>query len=216
MRSICFSCHEELHYISNRRMMCYNKTCEKIYGMDYKCASCSAKKQLTVLMEVVEPGEIRCPLCGDKREAPELNLETMMRSKTISRLGEQNKEKQGRGPLGSIPSRTLPAFKKDAPQTNSFRAKRHTDSASRDHKFLTFPERTEPYIEETNAELIIITEFPRHTLEQIQLRKEGTKLTVESAIVTCPYRDEITLPNWVREPAETKLSNGFLTIRFVK
>ena len=95
IRPICFSCHKELHYISNRRMMCYNETCEKIYGMDYKCASCSAKKRSEVLMEVVKPGEVCCPLCGNKKEAPELNLETIMRNETISQMG-QSREKQKR------------------------------------------------------------------------------------------------------------------------
>lgn len=216
MRPICFFCHEELHYISNRRMMCYNKTCEKIYGLDYACTTCSAKKQLKVLAEVVATGKVCCPLCGNKGESPELNLETMMRSNTISRIGERNREKQGQGSLKSIPPRTFHASGRDAPQTDSFRAVRYFDPSPRDHKFLAFSERAEPYIEETDNGLTIIIEFPRHTLEQIQWRKEGTSLIIESAIVTCLYRDEITLPNWVTEPTDIGLSNGFLTIKFTK
>lgn len=216
LRPICFSCHEELHYISNRRMMCYNKTCEKIYGMDYECAPCSVKKRLKVLMEVVEPGEVRCLLCGNKREAPGLNLETIMRSATIAHLGQQSRDRQKQGHLRSIPPHTPLRSRRDIPETDSFRVTRRSDFVSQDHTFSTFPERAEPYIEETDKGLTIIIEFPGHTLEQIKWRKKGAVLIMESAIITCPYRDEVVLPNWATEPTEVKLSNGFLTIKFTK
>lgn len=217
MKPICFSCHEELRYISCRRMMCFNKTCEKIYAEDYKCLPCSSQKQRAVLMEVVAPGEVCCLLCGNKREAPGLNLETMMRGETISRLGRQAQAQQTQGSTGSSHFRTFSHFGKGTiPEAEPFEKKRSPRPTSQNHVLSTFLERAEPYVEETDRELTIIIEFPGHTLEQIQWHKKDTKLIIESTIITCPYRDEIVLPKWATAPVETNLSNGFFTIRFAK
>lgn len=226
-RPVCFFCHKELHYIRDHRMMCYNKACEKVYAMDYECAPCSGKKRAQVLMEVVEPGKVCCPLCGDRQEAPGLNPETMMRSATISRLGERNREKRGQGPLGPVSFRasalrSIPQKKRPRPAEGDFFSSTEQGVVGRKnhaplyHKFLAFPERAELCVEETDNGLTIVVEFPRHTIEQIQRRKEGTNLIIESAIAACPYRDEITLPDWATETADAKLLNGVLTIKFTK
>lgn len=216
-RPVCCSCYEELRYISNRRMMCWNKICEKVYAMDYECVACSAQKRLKVLMEVVAPGEVRCLLCDNTREAPGLNLETMMGSKTISHLGNQSRERRGQErPSRSFSFRTPRVSERDEPPTQPFRATRNPNTVSQAPQFSIFPERAEPYREETSDGLTIIIEFPGHTIEQISLQREGLILIIESAIIACPYRDEIILPHWATKPIQVQLAKGFLIIEFTK
>lgn len=79
-----------------------------------------------------------------------------------------------------------------------------------------FPEQAEPYVEEDNGILTIIIEFAQHNLEQIRWTVEGNSLMIESAILICPYRQKVRLPDWAKKPSEVKLHNGLLIIKFEK
>lgn len=79
-----------------------------------------------------------------------------------------------------------------------------------------FPQRSEGSIEETGEQVMVAVEFPGHNMEQIQWRKKKGVLLVESTILSCPYRDEILLPDWTNEPQGMVLRNGILVMCFKK
>ena len=220
----CFSCHNNLTYISNRRLMCF--ACEKIYGEDYICQRCSVQRKTNVYMEVVAPGRARCIVCGQEKDAPGLNLETSMKRESITRL---------RRTLSSIPPRTStgPNRIPGVSTTGGHRIRgldEHSQGPSKEflphaqksasgssQKMAQFPERSEPDLFKTEGEFMVVAEFPRHKDENdIVWRIEQGILFLESKIEGCPYRDEVALPEWAEKPSSVCFRNGVFEMVFKK
>lgn len=219
----CFSCHNNLTYISYRRLMCFS--CEKIYGEDHFCRRCTAQKKTKVFMEVVEPGTVRCVLCGTEQDAPGLNFETSMKRESISRIQRtlssippQTSTGPGRAPgVSTIGAARRRLDESGVGGSETFRPRSIRPSSSASQSIAQFPPRADPDLIESTDGLIVVAEFPRHTHEtEIMWHVEQGKLFLTSKLEGCPYRDEIELPEWADEPHGVQFKNGILELVFKK
>ena len=204
--------------------MCF--ACEKIYGEDYVCRSCSVQRKTNVYMEVAAPGMVRCVLCGQEHDAPGLNLETSMKRESIARL---------RRTLSSIPPRTstgpnrVPGVstigghrirgldENSQGSPGAFRPHVQKRATAPSQRIMQFPVRPEPDLIASDMGLTVVVEFPCHQNEnEIVWHIVQETLAVESKIEGCPYRNEIKLPEWAREADSVRFQNGILEFVFVR
>lgn len=94
---------------------------------------------------------------------------------------------------------------------------RKRKGATQRPKIPLFPEQGEPDVIEEKDGVWVIVEFPRHkNIEEIQWRRQGNKLVLKSAILSCPYQNEILLPEGAKKPFKVQFLNGILEMQFEK
>lgn len=79
----------------------------------------------------------------------------------------------------------------------------------------SWPDRAEPEVIEYENHIWVMVEFPRHPdIRHMKWTEEDDVLSVRSTLLSCPYINQIALPQDRGERVNIKLNNGLFVVTF--